>query len=66
MSLTCRLQNIMKLALCVVSFFICLCSSASNVDRRRLHEGLTASELKPFSSPTGLQAASRGAGQPVG
>lgn len=38
-------------------------SAFCEVDQSPLRQGLTPPELKPFSSLTGLQAASRGAGQ---
>lgn len=60
-------QNNMKQILPVVSFFIFhfsfYFSAFCEVDQCPLRQGLTPPELKPFSSLTGLQAASRGAGQ---
>lgn len=45
------------------NFFSLYFSAFCEVDQCPLPQGLTPPELKPFSSLTGLQAASRGAGQ---
>lgn len=65
MSPTVKSQNNMKHVLPVVSFFTFLLyfSAFCEVDQCPLRQGLTPPELKPFNSLTGLQAASRGAGQ---
>lgn len=63
MSPTLRSRKNMKQVLPVVFLFSLYFSAFCEVEQCPLRQGLTPPELKPFSSLTGLQAASRGAGQ---
>lgn len=63
MSPVVKLQNSTKQVLPVVSFLFLYFSASCEVDHCPLRQGLTPPELKPLTSLTGLQAASRGAGQ---